>query len=95
MIEKLCAGTQYLLTHLLLSSLVHAVIRIRLGPVKAAQISLIGGAVGVDWGEARSAEISDYDCFNDFFTRELKEDARPIDPDPVSYTHLTLPTITE
>ena len=85
LIEKLFAGIQYLLPHHLLSSLVHAFMRIRLGPVKAAQISLIGGAVGVDWDEARSAEISDYDCFNDFFTRELKEDARPIDPDPRSF----------
>jgi len=85
LIEKLLAGIQYLLPHHLLSRLVYAFMRIRLGPVKNTQIALIGGAVGVDWDEAKSAEISDYACFNDFFTRELKDGARPVDPNPNSF----------
>jgi phosphatidylserine decarboxylase len=33
---------------------------------------------GVNINEAKIANIEDYKCFNDFFTRELKIDARPI-----------------
>lgn len=36
----------------------------------------------VDLREAVDTDINDYDCFNDFFTRQLKADARPLDPDP-------------
>jgi phosphatidylserine decarboxylase len=32
----------------------------------------------VDMSEAKKENIEDYTCFNDFFTRELKDDARPI-----------------
>lgn len=85
LIEKLFSAIQYLLPHHLLSSLVHAFMRIRLAPVKNAQISLIGSMVGVNWSEAKSSELSDFDTFNDFFTRELADGARPIDPDPLAF----------
>jgi len=85
LIEKLFAGIQYLLPHHLLSRLVHALMRIRLAPVKATQIALIGSFAGVDWSEALRQNISDYETFNDFFTRELQKGARPIDPDPRSF----------
>lgn len=82
LIERLYAGIQYLLPHHLLSRLVHAFARIRLTPVKNLQILMIGGLAGVDWSEARYQELSDYEHFNAFFTRELAKDARPLDPDP-------------
>lgn len=85
LIEKLLAGIQYILPHRLLSSLVHAFMRIRLRPVKNAQIAIVGSLAGVDWSEARSQEYADYACFNDFFTRELAEGAREVDPDPGSF----------
>lgn len=36
---------------------------------------------GVDLGEAKREDYRSYKCFNEFFTRELKESLRPIDPD--------------
>lgn len=83
--EKLLAGIQYLLPHHLLSSLVRVFMRIRFSPVKNAQIAIVGGLAGVDWSEAKLQDYSDYACFNDFFTRELADGAREIDPDPDSF----------
>lgn len=85
LIEKLLAGIQHLLPHHLLSRLVHAFMRIRLAPVRATQIAIIGSVAGVDWSEAKREDIGDYDCFNDFFTRELRDDARPVDPNPNAF----------
>ena len=83
--EKLLTAFQYLLPQHLLSGLVHAFMRIRLAPVKNAQIAIVGGLAGVDWSEARSQDYGDYACFNDFFTRELAEGAREIDRDPFAF----------
>ncbi len=38
----------------------------------------------VDMSEAERPVLDDYDCFNDFFTRRLARDARPLDGDPRS-----------
>jgi len=81
-IEKILAGIQYLLPQHLLSRLVHAFMRIRLAPVKNTQIAVIGSMVGVDWDEAKMDSIGEFKTFNDFFTRELTDGVRPIDPDP-------------
>jgi phosphatidylserine decarboxylase len=81
-VEKVFAGLQYLLPHRLLSRLVHAFMRIRLAPVKNLQIAVVGGLAGVDWSESRRQDASDFATFNEFFTRELAEGARPLDPDP-------------
>lgn len=83
--EKLLAGFQYLLPQHLLSRMVHAFMRIHFLPVRVLQIAIVGSIVGVNWDEAAYDEISDYETFNDFFTRELKPGARPIDPDPQSF----------
>ena len=83
--EKLFAGLQYLLPHRLLSRLVHALMRIRLAPVKNLQIALIGSIVGVDWSESRLQDATDFATFNDFFTRELGDGMRPLDPDPEAF----------
>lgn len=80
--DRLFAAVQYILPHHLLSRLVHALMRIRLTPVKNVQIGLFSWLAGVDWDEARHPNYSDYGTFNEFFTRELKADARPLDPDP-------------
>jgi len=81
-IEKMFAGLQYLLPHRLLSRLVHAFMRIRLAPVKNLQIAIVGGLAGVDWSEARLQDAADFVTFNDFFTRELADGVRPLDPHP-------------
>ncbi len=85
LIEKILSGVQYLLPHHLLSRIVYAFMRIRFGPVKATQIAVIGSLVGVDWEEANVQEISEFEHFNAFFTRELAKGARPIDPHPLSF----------
>ena len=36
-------------------------------------------AYGVDMAEAKALSITQYETFNDFFTRELKQGARPVD----------------
>jgi phosphatidylserine decarboxylase len=82
LIEKLFAGLQHLLPHRLLSRLVHALMRIRLAPVKNVQIVVVGGLAGVDWSESKLQSVSDFATFNDFFTRELATGMRPLDPDP-------------
>ena len=82
LIESLLAGFQYLLPHHLLSALVYAFMRIRVKFIKNLQISLIAEIVGVDWSESKHQSCTDFETFNDFFTRELAPDARPIDPDP-------------
>jgi phosphatidylserine decarboxylase len=81
-IEKLFAGLQYLLPHRLLSRLVHAFMRVRLAPLKNLQIAIVGSLAGVDWSEARLQDAADFATFNDFFTRELADGLRPLDPDP-------------
>ena len=80
-IEKLFAGIQYPLPHHFLSAIVHWLMRIRFRPVKNLLIAVVGGIAGVDWSEAKRQNYSDYKTFNDFFTRELMDDARLVDPD--------------
>jgi phosphatidylserine decarboxylase len=85
LIEKLLTGFQYLLPHHLLSRLMHAFMRIRFKPVKNLQIAIVGGLAGVDWSEAKSQDSTDYGCFNEFFTRELADGMRVVDPDPAAF----------
>lgn len=82
LLEKLFAGIQFALPHHLLSRLVHAFMRIRLKPLKNAQIAIVGGLAGVDWSESKHQDYADFETFNAFFTRELAPGARPLDPDP-------------
>ncbi|WP_111978840.1 archaetidylserine decarboxylase [Algibacillus agarilyticus] len=48
-------------------------------------IRTFANAFGITLEEAERADFSQYKSFNDFFTRTLKADARPIDLDPVAY----------
>lgn len=85
LLEKLYAAIQYLLPHHLLSRLVYAFMRIRLAPVKNIQIAIVGGLAGVDWSESKNQDYADFATFNEFFTRELADGARPLDPDPGAF----------
>ena len=51
------------------------------GPLQRAEIRLFGAAVGVDFSEA-ALPISAYPSLQAFFTRPLRDGARPIDPAP-------------
>ena len=73
---------QYLLPQHLLSALVHELTRSRLRWLKNA---LIGGFLRrfhPDMSEARQPDPFAFESFNAFFTRALRTDARPADPDP-------------
>lgn len=80
--DLIFSGIQYVLPHHLLSRLVHFFMRIRIKPIKNLQIWIVGWVVGVDWEEAAQPLAKDYSNFNHFFTRELKDGVRPVEPDP-------------
>ncbi len=52
--------------------------------VRRTFIQTFSRAYGVDLSEARRSSPDDYDSFNDFFTRELRTDARPMASDPLA-----------
>jgi phosphatidylserine decarboxylase len=73
---------QYLLPQHLLSALVHELTRSRVRWLKNV---LIGGFLErfhPDMSDAEQPDPFSYDSFNAFFTRALRADARPADPDP-------------
>ncbi len=85
LLEKFFAGIQTILPHHLLSALVHRLMRIKLRWIKNALIYLISEFVDVDWSECKLQSISDFDTFNDFFTRELAANARPLPQDSKAF----------
>lgn len=66
----------------LLTAAVYRLARIRYVPVKNWLIARFVAAYRVDVEEASRHVPDGYASFNDFFTRELQPDARPIDPAP-------------
>ncbi|MEM1411041.1 MAG: archaetidylserine decarboxylase [Pseudomonadota bacterium] len=83
-LEKLLAGLQDVLPQHALTALVHRFMRARTPWLKNAQIKTVGKIAGIDFSEAHSDDPADYRTFNEFFTRELKAGARPLDPDPTA-----------
>jgi phosphatidylserine decarboxylase len=84
-IELILAGVQHVLPHHLLSRIIYAFMRIRIAPIKDVQIHSFAYMAGVDWSESKKQQSSDFEHFNAFFTRELIEGARPLDPDLMTY----------
>ncbi len=79
LLERVAAGIQYILPQRLLSALVYRMMRIETKWVKNFQIRVIAKAVGVNWSEASSQDLTSYRHFNAFFTRSLKQGARNFD----------------
>ena len=52
--------------------------------VRGPLIRAFARAYGVDMAEAERPDLAGYRSFNDFFTRSLTPDARPVDPAPDS-----------
>ncbi|MDO4440907.1 MAG: archaetidylserine decarboxylase [Moraxella sp.] len=50
--------------------------------IKKAFVHGFARAYGIDLAEYQRGNLDDYDSFNDFFTRELKDGSRPIDDTP-------------
>ncbi len=73
---------QYVLPHRFLSRLVHWGTRWTWKPWKNFLIRTVVRNYNVDLTEAETADFAAYPSFNAFFTRALKANARPPDPDP-------------
>ena len=69
----------YVIPHHAVSRVVYLVTRLR-GPQVKPLIRWFVDAYGVDMSEAEEAEIGYYQTFNEFFTRSLKDNIRPIAP---------------
>jgi phosphatidylserine decarboxylase len=76
--ETLFVALQYLLPHHLLSRLMHSVTRIEMKGFKDTLIRRVIDWYKVDMSEALESDPRAYRSFNDFFTRALRPDARPV-----------------
>ncbi|MCU7827633.1 MAG: archaetidylserine decarboxylase [Candidatus Thiodiazotropha sp. (ex Myrtea sp. 'scaly one' KF741663)] len=76
--EALFVGLQYLLPHHLLSWLMHSITRIEAKGFKDTLIRRVIDWYKVDMQEALESDPSTYRSFNDFFTRALRPDTRPV-----------------
>jgi phosphatidylserine decarboxylase len=74
---------QYLLPHHLLCRMVYAVTRARARWLKNLLIDAFMRSYQPYMADALEPEPRRYPSFNAFFTRALRPDARPIDPDPL------------
>ena len=80
--ERLFVGLQYILPHHLISRLVGWLTRIRWAPFKRAFIAGFRRHYRIDLSEASESDPEAYPTFNAFFTRSLREHARPMPADP-------------
>ena len=82
MLARLFAYTQYLLPKYWLTAVIHRIARSRVRPVKNALIKGFLKLYDVNLDEVTARVPEDFGTFNDFFTRELADGARPINDDP-------------
>lgn len=85
--DQLKITLQYILPKHLISRLVGYLAAARLGFISHALMKLFIRAYGINMAEARYENPSDYASFNDFFTRPLKDGARPIVADELTLAH--------
>ncbi len=76
--DQLKITLQYILPKHLISRLVGYLAAARLVFISHAPLKLFNRAYGINIAEARYENPSDYASFNDFFTRPLKDGARPV-----------------
>ena len=84
MIKRLFALIQYPLPQHLLSRLAGRLADSRIRWLKNLLIRAFVRAYRVNMDEALYPEVEDYPSFNAFFTRPLKDDARPLAADPAA-----------
>lgn len=75
---KMLAWPQYLLPQKLLTAIAWRLSTCRIAWFKNAFISLFVQLYQVNLNEAERTRPEDYACFNDFFTRSLKDGVRPL-----------------
>jgi phosphatidylserine decarboxylase len=76
--DRLKVWPQYLLPRHLLTALAWRLSTCRAGWIRRPFMTVFVRLFGVDLSEAERADLADYECFNDFFTRALKPGARPL-----------------
>lgn len=76
--EQLAVALQYALPKRWLTQAAGAFARAQLGGLTQAAIRRFVARYGVDMSEALDSRIESYASFNDFFTRALRPDARPL-----------------
>ncbi len=76
--DRLAVALQYALPKQLLTQAAGAFARARCGGLTQAAIRRFVARYGVDMGEAQDPRIESYASFNDFFTRALRDGARPL-----------------
>ncbi len=85
--DQLKITLQYILPKHLISRLVGFLAAARLGFISHALMKLFIRAYGINMAEARYENASDYASFNEFFTRPLKDGARPVVADEQTLAH--------
>ncbi|MFM8667185.1 MAG: phosphatidylserine decarboxylase, partial [Betaproteobacteria bacterium] len=78
MSDRLFVALQHLLPKRALTEAMGALARSQGGRATTAAIRWFVGRYGVDMSEAANPDVAAYASFNDFFTRALKPDARPL-----------------
>jgi phosphatidylserine decarboxylase len=78
-VSQLFLLLQRLMPKRLVTALVHWLARIRTPAIKDFLIRAFVGLYDADLDEVAKKVPDDYECLNDFFTRELKTGSRPID----------------
>lgn len=78
LIDRLFALLLYVLPHHLLSELMYWLTRLEWAPLKNLLIKLAINVYKIDMGLAKESDPATYPCFNAFFTRALRPDARPL-----------------
>jgi phosphatidylserine decarboxylase len=82
MSARIFVALQYLLPQHLLSRLVGALARSRAAWIRRPLLAFFLRTYRPDLSEAQNPDPHSYASFNDFFTRALKADARPLSPLP-------------
>ena len=80
--DRLFVISQYLLPHHLISRLAGCLAECRIPWLKNAFIKCFARHFQVDMSQAQIEDLSAYEHFNAFFTRALRDGARPLDPTP-------------
>ena len=83
--DKAFAWGQYLIPHHPLSRLLGQLTHCREPWLKNALIGTFSRMYGINLQEALGSHARDYGSFNDFFTRPLKPESRPMDKDPNNF----------
>jgi phosphatidylserine decarboxylase len=76
--DRLFALLLHLLPHHLLSSMMHALARSEWPPLKSVLIRQVIRSYDIDLSVAEEPDPEAYPSFNAFFTRALRDDARPL-----------------